>query len=108
MAKWEDDVRKSLASKKAAAGFALTKQQQSLVQAQLEKESKIREHINTIKGNLERGLHLVRSLVAANVPNFRSSISLVVSLLLEGALDKGSFLVGPKAFETYLVCLTYL
>jgi hypothetical protein len=58
-----------------------------------------------MKANLERGLHFVRSLVAANVEEFRLYITSIASLLLEGALStKGTLLVGGGGFETYLVC----
>lgn len=105
IAKWEDELRKSLASKKASASAkgTLTKPQQALVQAQLDKEATIRQYVAGIKANLERGLHFVRSLVAADVSEFRSYISSVASLLLGGALGRGSLLVGQGAFETYLV-----
>jgi len=54
----------------------------------------------TITRALERGLHLVRGLIPANVPKFQSYVPSVASLLLEGALRKGTALVG---FDTYLV-----
>lgn len=103
LAKWDEELRKSLANKKAAGSVTLTKQQQALVNAQLEIESRTRQQVNLVKAHLERGLYLVRSLVAANVPEFSLHISSVASLLLEGALTKGNVLVGPSAFETYLV-----
>jgi hypothetical protein len=103
IAKWEAELRKSLASKKASGTTTLTKQQHALVNTQLEKEAKIRQHVTGIKWNLERGLQFVRSLVATGVEEFRSYISPVASLLLEGALGRGSILVGRSAFDTYLV-----
>lgn len=105
---WEADLRKSLADKKTSVPVSLTRQQQSLVQAQLVKESEIRQHVASIKANLERGLQFVRSLVAAGVHEFRSYISSVASLLLDGPLGRGSLLVGGSAFETYLVSLVWL
>lgn len=108
IAKWEEEIRKSLASKKSTPA-TLTKQQQALVQAQLEKESKIRQNVNTIKAHLLRGLNFVKSLVAAKVDEFQYYMSSLVSLLLDGALGRGSFLAGSTAFETYIVrsLLTY-
>jgi len=102
IAKWEAEVRKSLAAKKATPA-TLTRQQQALVQTQLEKEAKIRLHVQTVQAHLVRGLNLVKSIVASGVEEFHSQMSFVVSLLLKGALDRGSFLAGPEAFETYLV-----
>ena len=102
IAKWEEEIRKSLATKKATA-VTLSKQQQALVETQLEKEAKIRQHVRDICANLTRGLHLVRSVVTAGVDEFHSYMTSVLSLLLNGALSRGSFLVGAIAFETYLV-----
>lgn len=73
------------------------------MQTQLEKEAKIRRHVQDICANLTRGLHLVRSVVTAGVDEFHSYMTSVLSLLLDGALSKGSFLVGAIAFDTYLV-----
>jgi len=56
-----------------------------------------------MKFGLERGLHLVRGLILANVPEFQSYVSSVASLLLDGALRKGTALVGQYGFDTYLV-----
>lgn len=107
IAQWEDDLRKSLAEKKAKAAQApvLSKQQQALVQAQLSKEADVRAKVNEINIKLKRGLCLVESLIETSVDEFRVYISSIVSLLLDGALAKGSLLVGNLALDTYLVCL---
>lgn len=102
IAKWEEEIRKSLASKKSTPA-TLTKQQQALVNAQLEKESRTRQNVNTIQAQLLRGLNFVQSLVAARVDEFHFYMSSLVSLLLDGALGRGSFLTGSTAFETYIV-----
>ncbi|KAJ7504446.1 armadillo-type protein [Mycena galericulata] len=101
IARWEAEVRNTLESKKKA-GAALTKPQQALLQAQLVREAAVRQRVDTVRANLVRGLACVRSLVAAGVPEFRTYISSVAGLLLEGALGKGALLVGASAFETYL------
>jgi hypothetical protein len=107
IAKWEAELRKSLDSKKASRTVTLTKQQQVLVNSQLEKEAKIRQKVEGIKSNLERGLQFVRSLVVSGVQDFHSYVYSIATLLLEGALDRGSILVGRNAFDTYLVCKCY-
>lgn len=104
IAKWEEEVRKSLATKKLAPA-KLTKQQEALVKAQLEKEEKIRQSVNLIRARLVRGLHFIRSLVAAKVQEIHVYMSSIVALLLKGALRRGSFLAGSMAFETYLVLI---
>ena len=67
-AQWEAEVRKSLANKKKDAGpVTLSKQDLALVQAQLEKEAAIRARVESIRLQLQRGLHFVHSLIAAHV-----------------------------------------
>lgn len=104
-AQWEAEVRKSIATKKGTGHVALSKQDQALVQAQLEKESLTRRRVAAIKAKLERGLSLVHSLVAAQVEEFRSYVSSVAGLLLQGAFGKAVALIGDSAFERYLVCV---
>lgn len=106
IARWEEEIRKSLASKKSAP-VTLSKQQLALVQAQLEKESKVRQRVHDIRTNLVRGLHFIQSLVGARIEEFQLEMSSIVSLLLKGALNRGSFLAGETAFETYLVCYLF-
>ena len=102
-AQWEAEVRKSLANKKTAGPATLSKQEQALVQAQLEKEAAIRAWVNTIKSRLQRGLQLVRSLAAARV-ELHAHISAIIDLLLGGAFNKRAVtLVGFVPFETYMV-----
>ena len=110
LAKWDAEVRKSVANKKTTAGSnggtaILTKQQQALVAAQLAEEAKIRQRVVGIRANLLRGLHFIRSLVASGAEEFRAMISDVSGLLLDGVLGKttGTLLVGEAAIATYLV-----
>ncbi|KAF7309756.1 TOG domain-containing protein [Mycena indigotica] len=101
IARWEAEVRKTLDSKKAS-GTALTKQQQAQLQAQLARESVVRQRVNTLKTNLIRGLAFIRSIVAASTPDLRVYVPTIAQLLLDGALRQGSLLVGEVALETYL------
>ena len=99
--RWEAEVRKSLANKKQPT---LSKQDQALVQAQLEKESQVRKRVNVIQERLRRGLRVIRHLVEGHVMEFSMWVSTVAELLIEGgALDQGKVLVGEEGFETYLV-----
>jgi len=104
MAKWDEEVRKSLASKKGIAP-ALTKQQQALANVQLEKEQQTRQRVVGIKAQLERGLSLVKSVVNAGVNEFPPYIAPIIKLLLKGVLKTGKILVGEKGFNAYLVSL---
>jgi hypothetical protein len=107
LAKWDAEVRQSLAKKKIASAPVLSKQEQSLVQAQVEKEAKIRSHTNKIKGNLERALQIVSHLALGNIVDLQAYVSQIISLLLSsGALDKGTLLVGSLACTTFLVRVT--
>ncbi|KAM6503034.1 hypothetical protein JOM56_003011 [Amanita muscaria] len=89
IAKWEEEVKKSLANKKASGAVTLTKQQQALVQAQLEKEAAIRQ----------------RSCFSG-----RGTVSLLYFLnrftLSRWGLGRGSRLVGEAAFKTYMSLAT--
>jgi len=104
--KWEAELRKSLATKKPANAGNLSKQDRALVDTQLAKEAQIRSKVTLVKNRLERGLHLVKSLVAANTKEFHAMISSIASLLLAGAVGRGALLVGSTAFETYVVSQT--
>jgi anti-sigma28 factor (negative regulator of flagellin synthesis) len=104
ISKWEDDVRKSLANKKHTSSAVLTKQEQALVQAQLEKESVIRQRVASIKASFGRGLRIIRSLVAAGNLDSKLFMSHMVPLLLEGAFH--SVLADCTSYDTYLVRLS--
>ncbi|KAG9126171.1 translational activator of GCN4, partial [Ceratobasidium sp. 392] len=100
--KWEAELRKTLESKKGAPTKALSKQDQALVNAQLEKEDVIRANVERVKTEMTSGLAMVKSLVAAGVEELSVHIAPIAKLLLDGALKKGSVLVGHNAFDTYL------
>ncbi|KAG1832884.1 armadillo-type protein [Suillus subalutaceus] len=102
IARWEAELRKSLANKKGGTTTTLSKQAQALVQAQLDKEAIVRQRVTTIKLNLQRGLSYIQSLASINVPELRMYVSFILSLLLEGAMGQGSRLVGSQAFDAYL------
>lgn len=103
--KWEAELRKSLAAKKAAASTTLSKQDRTLVDAQLRLEAGIRKQVASVKRDLDRGLALVGDLVAAKVDEFQQYVWPIATLLLEGVLRNGAVLIGSAAVETYLVCL---
>jgi hypothetical protein len=103
ISKWEDDVSKSLTSNEPTSSVALTKQEQALVQAQLDKESVVCQHVASIKATLGRGLRIIRSLVAAGNIDSKLFMSRVVPLLVEGAFH--SVLADRTSYDTYLVRL---
>ncbi|KAG6884723.1 hypothetical protein C0993_008704 [Termitomyces sp. T159_Od127] len=102
LAKWDEEIRKNIALKKAMASKTLSKQQQALVNAQLEEEAKVRQHVADVQIKLRRGLRFVQSLAGSGIDQFQDHISSVASLILEVSLGRGLALVGGEAFETYL------
>lgn len=52
---------------------------------------------------MQRGLAIIRSLITADVEPFKSNLTDVLQLIMNGPLDKGAFLVGDDAFQTFLV-----
>ena len=101
-AKWEAEVRQKLSAKKTQS--TLSKQDQALVNEQLQKEAEVREHVSGVRAKLEHGLELVHSLSSANVEEFRAHAPRVASILLLNAFNEASeALVGDKAFNTFLV-----
>ncbi|CDZ97184.1 Protein containing adaptin N-terminal region [Phaffia rhodozyma] len=103
MDKWEQEVRESAAKKKAAAGNGvLSKQDQELIKKQTAVEDDVRAKISKSQQRMERGLALIRSLIEADVLEFKALLTETLQILLDGPLDKGSFLVGDDAFQTFL------
>jgi len=103
-AKWEQEVRDSLAKKKAATpGAKLSKVDQALVAAQMAKEKEVREHIVVLQAKLNRGIELVRGLIAANSEPVAKHVRLLAELLLASVFGPGRFLVDGRAFDVFLV-----
>jgi hypothetical protein len=101
-AKWEAEVRQNLNAKKAQV--TLSKQDQALVNEQLQKEADVRKRVSEIRGKLDHGLELVHSLSSANVEEFRAHAPQIASILLLNAFNEASeALAGDKTFNTFLV-----
>ncbi|KAI6029055.1 armadillo-type protein [Pisolithus microcarpus] len=112
IAKWEAELRQSLASKKGASQGAsgtavLSKQAQALLQAQLDKEAVVRQRVVSLKARLQRALAFIRGVVSANIPEARTYVSPISAMLLEVALGQGSRLVGTVLFETFIDLACY-
>ena len=107
LAKWDAEVRRSLAKKKSTNAPTLSKQEQSLVQTQIEKETKIRRHVSEIKTKLDRALQIISHLAMGKIDDLRLYVSQILNLLSSsGALDKGPLFVGTLVFTTFLVWTT--
>ena len=102
--KWEAEVRKNLANKKAGAP-KLSKQEEALLQAQLEKERGIRNEVESLKHQLSEGLQIVHSLVDTQLEAFQSYISPVSGLLLDCALGRPAELLGTAPFDAFVVSM---
>jgi hypothetical protein len=106
IAKWEAEVRKSIASKKAAstAPPTLTKPQQALFNAQLEKERQIRGRVVGIVASMTRGLGFIRALASSGADEIQNEFGFMAGLVLQSILSPtGSALLGEASYKTYLV-----
>jgi hypothetical protein len=105
LAKWEEEVRKSIAAKKSAT-VTMSKQEQALVHEQLEKEAHVRNEMTSLKSNLERGFSFLRGLVAANAPELQIfAFRIVENVLQVVSSQQGFALLGQDAFDAFLVRL---
>jgi hypothetical protein len=110
IARWEAELRQSLASKKTKAGAGgggLSKETYALVQAQLVKEAAVRERVGALRAQLLRGLAFVRSVVANGGASVKGYVGSIAVCLLQGAMSQGcARLVGEEGeegpFETFV------
>lgn len=101
--KWDQEVRESIAKKKAAASNGgLSKQDQALFDAQLRKESETRAKINATKATLLQGLRLIDALLQARTSTFDAHLAAVIELVLSQAIGPSSFLVSEAASQLYI------
>ncbi|WVQ78061.1 hypothetical protein IAT38_000142 [Cryptococcus sp. DSM 104549] len=103
--KWEQEVRESLAKKKAASagpGAKLSKQDQALVSAQLKKEAATREQIARVQGQLKRGVELVAALGKTGSADVARWVGVMAKAMLDSVFGMGSFLVDKRAFEVFV------
>ncbi|VDC02874.1 unnamed protein product [Peniophora sp. CBMAI 1063] len=82
--KWDAEVRKSLASKKAGTGKALSKADQAAVDGQLKKETAIRARINALAHRLLVSLRTILELVNAKIDGLQSHAPAFAALILTG------------------------
>ena len=75
-----------------------------LVDAQLAKEQIIRDKVQLVQHTLNRGLAVLRSVLAARIEQLGQYLSSVADCLLSGVLKNGFILVDEEATWVYLVC----
>lgn len=104
LAKWDAEVRSSLATKKPQkATPTLSKQDRELVEAQLRKESAVRERVSLTRRNIQRGLNLVKGIIDAGVREIEDHFLSIATLMLEGVVKLGQGFLGTMAFDSYIV-----
>jgi hypothetical protein len=109
--KWEQEVRDSIAKKKAAQpgqNAKLSKADQALVAAQKTKEAEIRQKITTTQAQLVRGVELIRCLVASNSEAVAKHLRVMAECMLASVFGRGSFLVDQSVFPVFLVSHTLI
>lgn len=102
--KWDQEVRDSIAKKKAAAsGGTLSKQDQALVDSQLAQESKIRLKLESLQRSLCTSLDVIQSMLNARSEVFDRHLPEALSLVISQAVGPAAFLAGERACSLYLV-----
>jgi hypothetical protein len=101
--KWEEELRSQLA-KKSKQTKKLTADEQAKVNAQLAKESAIREDVRTIQIKLQRGVGIIQALATGPPTQTELWIVRAVDMLQEVIEAGAGLIVGDAATLTYLDC----
>lgn len=102
--KWEEELRAQLAEKKGQKPKKLTADEQSKVNAQLAKESKIRKEVLHEVKMIERGAGLIQGLATGPATDAEGWINPAVSSLLDLAQANAGIFVGDVVSRTYVTC----
>jgi len=101
--KWEEELRGQLEKKKGQQK-KLTPEENAKVNAQLKKESQIRQSITQTVARLLRGIGIIRSLATGPPTDATQWLGTAVSLLV-GIMDAGATLItGDAAPLAYITC----
>ncbi|KAF5555633.1 translation activator GCN1 [Fusarium phyllophilum] len=101
--KWEEELRSQLEKKKGQQK-KLTPEENGKVNAQLKKESLIRQSITEIEVRLLRGIGIIRSLATGPPTDAAQWLGTAVSLLI-GIMDAGATMItGDAAPLAYITC----
>ncbi|KAF5674331.1 translational activator GCN1 [Fusarium heterosporum] len=101
--KWEEELKSQLEKKKGQQK-KLTPEENAKVNAQLKKESQIRQSITEIEARLLRGIGIIQSLATGPPTDATQWLGTAVSLLI-GIMDAGATLVtGDVAPLAYITC----
>ncbi|CAM1500851.1 Fc.00g100130.m01.CDS01 [Cosmosporella sp. VM-42] len=101
--KWEEELRGQI-DKKKGQQRKLTAEESAKVNAQLKKETQIRQNIREIEARLLRGIGIIKSLATGPPTDATRWLGPAVSLLVK-AMDSGTNLItGDAAPMAYIVC----
>ncbi|KAF7553366.1 hypothetical protein G7046_g7118 [Stylonectria norvegica] len=101
--KWEEELRSQLDTKKGQQR-KLTPEENAKVNAQLKRESEIRQSVREIEARLIRGIGIIRSLATGPPTDAALWLGPAVSFLV-GIMDAGANLItGDAAPMAYIVC----
>ncbi|RGP78764.1 translational activator gcn1 [Fusarium longipes] len=101
--KWEEELRSQL-DKKKGQQKKLTPEENAKVNAQLKKESQVRQSVTATVARLLRGIGIIRSLATGPPTDATQWIGTAVSLLV-GVMDAGATLItGDEAPLAYITC----
>ncbi|KAJ5485375.1 eIF-2-alpha kinase activator GCN1 [Penicillium diatomitis] len=102
--KWEQELRAKLAEKQGQKPKKLTSEEQTKVNAQLAKESKIREDVKQEVKRIERGAGLVLGLANSPAGDAEGWINEAVSCLLSLSNAGAGLFVGDVVSRAYITC----
>lgn len=101
--KWEEELRSQLEKKKGQQK-KLTAEETAKVNAQLKKESQIRQSLREVEARLLRGIGIIKSLATGPPTDATQWLGTAVSLLI-GVMDAGANLItGDVAPLAYITC----
>ncbi|CAK4033172.1 Translational activator gcn1 [Lecanosticta acicola] len=101
--KWEEELRAQIAQKKGQTK-KLTADEQAKVNAQLRKESEIRNHVAEVDARLRRGIGIITALATGPPTEAEDWFGESVKLLFEVIQAGAALVLGNAASLGYLQC----
>nr|CAG8471118.1 10487_t:CDS:10 [Entrophospora candida] len=100
--KTEEGTLFEIAKKKGSQTPKLTKDEQAAVNAQLKKESEIRNNVEQIRKKLVKGLDITDAMIDGSPETVEKYITKIMQLLFVVLKKSNNDLLGDKAVNTYL------
>lgn len=101
--KWEEELRGQI-DKKKGQQKKLTAEESAKVNAQLKKESQIRQSIREIEARLLRGIGIIKSLATGPPIDAKSWLGPAVTLLFKVMEAGANLITGDAAPSAYIAC----